>query len=68
MCPPSLETYGNWGKVAHSVFYHLASLLSISQSIPKPKIVTDIYGRLNMFFSETCGKGHHGKGVGSWII
>ncbi|KAL5475783.1 hypothetical protein EMCRGX_G025635 [Ephydatia muelleri] len=46
--PQTIETYGNWGKEAHGVFSHLASLLSISQSIPKPKIVTEIYSHLNM--------------------
>eukprot|EP00731_Ephydatia_muelleri_P034838 Em0081g3a len=46
--PQTIETYGNWDKEAHGVFSHLASLLSISQSIPKPKIVTEIYSHLNM--------------------
>ena len=37
--PLALETYGNWGKEAQSVFFfQLAStLLSISQAIPNPK-------------------------------
>ena len=29
-------------------FSHLASLLAIGQAIPKPKMLSDIYGHLNM--------------------
>ena len=46
--PLAVETYGNWGKEAQSVFSRLASLLAISQAIPKPKMLGDIYGHLNM--------------------
>ena len=43
-----VETYGNWGKEAQCVFSCLASLLAVSQSSPKPKMVAEIYGRLNL--------------------
>eukprot|EP00731_Ephydatia_muelleri_P016164 Em0009g588a len=46
--PLAVETYGNWGKEAQSVFSRLASLLSISQAIPKPKMLSELYSRLNM--------------------
>ena len=44
--PLTVETYGNWGMEAQSVFSHLASLLAIGQAIPKPKMLGDIYGHL----------------------
>eukprot|EP00731_Ephydatia_muelleri_P017211 Em0010g309a len=46
--PLAVETYGNWGMEAQSVFSRLASLLAIGQAIPKPKMLSDIYGHLNM--------------------
>eukprot|EP00731_Ephydatia_muelleri_P010675 Em0005g1261a len=46
--PLAVETYGNWGMEAQSVFSRLASLLAIGQAIPKPKMLGDIYGHLNM--------------------
>ncbi|KAL5489004.1 hypothetical protein EMCRGX_G018041 [Ephydatia muelleri] len=40
--PLAVETYGNWGMEAQSVFTSLASLLAIAQAIPKPKMLGDI--------------------------
>eukprot|EP00731_Ephydatia_muelleri_P021341 Em0013g1068a len=40
--PLAVETYGNWGMEAQSVFSRLASLLAIGQAIPKPKMLGDI--------------------------
>ena len=49
MCIPlAVELYGNWGKEAQCVFSRLASLLAVSQSSFKPKMVAEIYGRLNL--------------------
>ncbi|KAL5505389.1 hypothetical protein EMCRGX_G006811 [Ephydatia muelleri] len=62
MCIPlAVETYGNWGKEAQSVFSRLASLLSISQAIPKPKMLSELLPPQHVP-GEVCGKGHHGKG------
>ena len=46
--PLAVETYSNWGKEAQNTFSKLASLLSISQCCPKSKIISEIYGRLNL--------------------
>ena len=46
--PLAVETYGNWGKEAHDTFSRLASYLAIHQSSPKPAVVAEIYGRLNI--------------------
>ena len=46
--PLAVKTYGNWGKEAQYVFSRLASLLAVGQSSPKPKMVAEIYGRLNL--------------------
>ena len=41
--PLAIETYGNWGKEAQSVFSRLASLLAISQASPKSKFIAETY-------------------------
>ena len=46
--PLAVESYGNWGKKAHNTFARLASILSISLHCPKAKVLTEIYGRLNI--------------------
>ena len=46
--PLAVESYGNWGKEAQNTFARLASILSISLHCPKAKVVTEIYGRLNI--------------------
>eukprot|EP00731_Ephydatia_muelleri_P031244 Em0022g758a len=46
--PLAVETYGNWGMEAQSVFSRLASLLAIGQAIPKPKMLGHIYGHLEV--------------------
>ncbi|KAL5506797.1 hypothetical protein EMCRGX_G008537 [Ephydatia muelleri] len=46
--PLAVETYGNWGKVAHDMFSRLASYLAIHQTSPKSAVVTKLYGRLNI--------------------
>ena len=49
MCIPlAIGTYCDEGKEAQGVFSWLASLLAISQAIPKAKMMAEIYGRLNM--------------------
>ncbi|KAL5505319.1 hypothetical protein EMCRGX_G006733 [Ephydatia muelleri] len=59
--PLAVETYGNWGKEAQSVFSWLASLLSISQAIPKPKMLSEIYSRLNMSLARSVARAIMGK-------
>ena len=66
--PLAVETYGNWGKEAQYVFSRLASLLAVGQSSPKPKMDSEIYGRLNLSLVRSVAiKGHHGEGVGPRI-
>ena len=43
----SVETYGNWGRVAQSTFFYLASHLAIITSSHKYKVLTEIYSSLN---------------------
>ncbi|KAL5474377.1 hypothetical protein EMCRGX_G026317 [Ephydatia muelleri] len=59
--PLAVETYGNWGKEAQSVFSPLASLLSISQAIPKPKMLSEIYSRLNMSLVRSVARAIMGR-------
>ena len=44
----AVESYGNWGKEAENTFARLASILSISLHCPKAKVLTEIYGQLNI--------------------
>ena len=46
--PLAVESYGNWGKEAQNTFARLASILSISLHCPKAKVLTEIYGWLNI--------------------
>ena len=59
--PLAVETYGNWGKEAQCVFSRLSSLLSISQAIPKPKMLYEIYGRLNMSLVRSVARAIMGR-------
>ena len=59
--PLAVETYGNWGKEAQSVFSRLASLLAIGQAIPKPKMLGDIYGHLNMSLVRSVARAIMGR-------
>ena len=46
--PLAVESYGNWGIEARQAFSHLASRLSFGLGHQKPKILVDIYGKLNV--------------------
>ena len=46
--PLEVESYGNWGNEAQNTFPGLASILSISLHCPKAKVLTEIYGGLNI--------------------
>ena len=59
--PLAVETYGNWGKEAQSIFSRLASRLSISQAIPKPKMLSEIYSRLNMSLVRSVARAIMGR-------
>lgn len=45
--PLAVETYGNWGREAHSTFSRLASHLAIITSSHKGKVLTELFSRLN---------------------
>ena len=57
----AVEMYGNWGKEAQSVFSRLTSLLSISQAIPKPIMLSEIYSRLNMSLVRSVARAIIGR-------
>ena len=62
MCIPlAVELYGNWGKEAQCVFSRLASLLAVSQSSFKPKMVAEIYGRLNLSLVRSVARAIMGR-------
>ena len=44
----AVETYGNWGQEAKLTFSRLAPCLATDSSQPKPKVIADLYGRLNL--------------------
>ncbi|KAL5506462.1 hypothetical protein EMCRGX_G008100 [Ephydatia muelleri] len=46
--PLAVESYGSWGSEARQVFSHLASRLSFGLGIQKPKILVEMYGKLNI--------------------
>eukprot|EP00731_Ephydatia_muelleri_P006949 Em0003g1197a len=52
--PLAVESFGNWGKEAQNTFARLASILSISLHCPKAKVLTEIYGRLNISLRGGC--------------
>ena len=54
--PLAVETYGNWGKLAHDTFSRLASFLAIHQSSPKALVVAEIYGRLNVVLVRSIAR------------
>ena len=59
--PLAVETYGNWGREVQCVYYCPATLLAISQSIPKPKMVAEIYGRLNLSLVRSVARAIMGR-------
>ena len=46
--PLVVESYGSWGSEARQICSHLASCLSFSLGIQKPKILVQMYGKLNI--------------------
>ena len=46
--PLAVETYGNWGREAHTTFTRLATRLAICVSLPKSKVTADLFGRLSL--------------------
>ena len=41
--PLAVETYGNWGREAHTTFTRLTTWLAICVSLPKSKVTADIF-------------------------
>ncbi|KAL5497059.1 hypothetical protein EMCRGX_G013455 [Ephydatia muelleri] len=55
MCIDPFSCGNIWQQAeAQGVFSWLAFLLAISQAIPKPKMLAEIYGRLNMSMLTKC--------------
>ena len=46
--PLVVESYGAWGREAIEAFSRLASLLATRTNTPKSKVVSNLYGRLNL--------------------
>ena len=46
--PLVVESYGAWGKEALETFSMLASRLATSSSRPKSRVLSELYGRLNL--------------------
>ena len=46
--PSGVDTYGNWGQEAKDTFSCLASRLATGSSQPKSKVISFLYGRLNL--------------------
>ena len=51
------------GKEAQDVLSWLASPLAISQAIPKPKMLAEIYGRLNMSLVRSVARAIMGREI-----
>ena len=68
VCTPlAVESYGNWGMEAHSVFKCLASLIAIHQSCPKTSVSAELYGHLNSLLVRSAARailGREPMGVG----
>ena len=56
--PVAVETYmyGSWGKEAQEMFLSLSYHRAISMSSPKPTVLVDIYGRLNITLVRTIAR------------
>ena len=50
--PLAVETYGDWGREAHTTFIRLATRLVICVSLPKSKVTADLFGSLSLVL--TC--------------
>ena len=60
LCIP-LAVYGNWGKEAQSVFSRLASRFPSARPPPKPKMLSEIYSRLNMSLVRSVARAIMGR-------
>ena len=59
--PLAVESYGNWGMEAHSVFKCLASLIAIHQSCPKASVSAELYGHLNLSLVRSAARAILGR-------
>ena len=55
--PIAVETYGNWGQESKQTFSQLASRLATDSSQPKSKVISDLYGRLNLTLMRARASG-----------
>ena len=63
----AVESYGNRGMEAHSVFKRLASLIAIHQSCPKASVSVELYSHLNLSLVRSAARailGREPMGVG----
>ena len=54
--PLAVETYGNWGREAHTTFIRLAIQLAICVSLPKSKVTADLFGRLSQVLTRSIAR------------
>ena len=54
--PLAVKTYGKWGSKAHTIITRLATQLAICASVPKRRVIDDLYGRLRLVLSRCMAK------------
>ena len=54
--PLAVETYGNWGKEAHTTFTRLATRLAICVSLPKSKVTAVLFDRLSLVLTRSIAR------------
>ena len=54
--PLTVETYGNWGREAHTTFTRLATRLAICVSPLISKVTADLFGRLSLVLTRSIAR------------
>ena len=54
--PLAVKTYGNWGREAHTTFTRLATRLAICASLPKGRVIAELYGRLSLVLTRSIAR------------
>ena len=54
--PLAVETYGIWGREAHSTFIRLTTRLAICVSLPKSNVTADLFGRLRLVLTRSIAR------------
>ena len=54
--PLAVETYGKWGREAHTTLTRLVTRLAICVSLPKSRVIADLYGRLSLVLTRSIAR------------